>query len=476
MMESMITENGVTFKELEKNIYAWVCQLGQQFTKEFLERYDQMLMQEREKDKYRHKGVRQTTVKTVYGEVTYSRVVYEVTEEDGFRHYVYLLDETLQLDNIGLISTNMAELLVKGITELSYRECAAKVSEMTGQTISAMGVWNVIQTLGEKICEEERELVKEHKKGHVRGAKEVPVLFEEADGVYVKLQGKDRKRAGQDKAEMKVGIAYDGWKKTGKDRYELPDKVVVAGFASAREFHAYREAAIAEKYNLDEVNQRILNADGASWIKKVRDKSTCFQLDPFHRNKAVKEKIHNVKAVSDIMELLAEEKIEELFDYLATYKNSLGEDREIEDAEELIRYYENNREGLLPYQSQGVELPKHPDGLEYRNMGTMENHVWSVIARRMKHNHTSWSRRGGNHLAKILAKKCSGKLYEVTEKLKRSVFEVEKVEELYGEILMSAKATKKDGKGYSYPVIGHTVGLEGKITGDRKKLLAMAGY
>lgn len=25
----------------------------------------------------------------------------------------------------------------------------------------------------------------------------------------------------------------------------------------------------------------------------------------------------------------------------------------------------------------------------------MENHVWSVIARRMKHNHTSWSRRGG---------------------------------------------------------------------------------
>ena len=143
-MESMITENGVTFKELEKNIYAWVCQLGQQFTKEFLERYDQMLMQEREKDKYRHKGVRQTTVKTVYGEVTYSRVVYEVTEEDGFRHYVYLLDETLQLDNIGLISTNMAELLVKGITELSYRECAAKVSEMTGQTISAMGVWNVI--------------------------------------------------------------------------------------------------------------------------------------------------------------------------------------------------------------------------------------------------------------------------------------------------------------------------------------------
>ena len=307
MMKTMIKENRVTFKDLEKNIYSWICQIGRQFTSEFLERYDQMLMRERDKSKYRHKGTRQTTIKTVYGEVTYSRVVYEVTEEDGTRRFVYLLDETLELENVGLISTNMAELLVKGITELSYRSCAAKVSEMTGQSISAMGVWNVIQALGEKVCEEEKALVESHKKGCLHGEKEVPVLFEEADGVYISLQGKDRKQCRQDKAEMKVAVAYDGWKKTGKDRYTLPEKVVVAGFAKAKEFHEYREAAIAERYNLDEVSQRILNADGASWIKKVKDKSTCFQLDPFHRNKAVKEKIHNQKAVHDIMELLEEE-------------------------------------------------------------------------------------------------------------------------------------------------------------------------
>ena len=155
MMKSMIIENGVTFKELEKNIYAWICEIGRQFTQEFLERYDRLLMESRDKKKYRNKGLRQTTVKTVYGEVTYLRAVYEVIEEDGTRHFVYLLDETLDLANVGLISTNMAELLVKGITELSYRECAAKVSEMTGQTIRAMGVWIVIQALGEKICEEE---------------------------------------------------------------------------------------------------------------------------------------------------------------------------------------------------------------------------------------------------------------------------------------------------------------------------------
>lgn len=73
-------------------------------------------MESRDKKKYRNKGLRQTTAKTVYGEVTYQRAVYEVIEEDGTRHFVYLLDETLDLANVGLISTNMAELLVKGIT------------------------------------------------------------------------------------------------------------------------------------------------------------------------------------------------------------------------------------------------------------------------------------------------------------------------------------------------------------------------
>ena len=472
----MIKDNGLSFKDLEKKIYAWGCRICQEFAREFLERYDRQLMEQRDKARYRNKGLRRTTIKTVFGEVEYRRTVYEVTDGTGGKRYVYLLDENLELDGVGLISTNMAELMVQGITELSYRECAAKISGMTGQSISAMGVWNVIQALGENVCREEKELVKAHKAGRVHGEKEVPVLFEEADGVYVRLQGKDRKRRKQGTAEIKVGIAYDGWKKAGKGRYILSDKVVVAGFEKAKEFHEYREAAIAQRYNLDEVEQRILNADGASWTKKVKDRSTGFQLDPFHRNKAAKEKLHNKRAQKAILELLAEEKIEEMFRYLEIYKDSLSEDEEIADAEDLLRYYENNREGLLPYQSQGLELPEAPEGLEYRNMGTMENHVWSVIARRMKHNHTSWSVRGGNHLAKILAKKCSGKLEDVTKKLEQPVFEEEKVEELYGEILLSAKAPKKDGKGYEYPVVGHVVGLEGKVRGEVRKLFAMAGY
>ena len=209
----MIKENGLSFKDLEKKIYELGCQVCRMCAKEILERYDRQLMEQRDKAKYRNKGLRCTTIKTIFGEVDYRRTVYEVTDGVNGKRFVYLLDENLELDPVGLISTNMVELMVQGITELSYRECAAKISTMTGQSISAMGVWNVIQALGEKVCREEEELVKAHKAGKLHGEKEVPVLFEEADGVYVKLQGKDRKDLRKDKAEIKVGKVkkYKNW-------------------------------------------------------------------------------------------------------------------------------------------------------------------------------------------------------------------------------------------------------------------------
>lgn len=123
-----------------------------------------------------------------------------------------------------------------------------------------------------------------------------------------------------------------------------------------------------------------------------------------------------------------------------------------------------------------TELPAGPDGLEYRNMGTMENHIWSIVANRMKHNHTTWSRKGANNLAKLLAKKCEGKLYEVTEKLRRPLFDEEKTEELLVKILPAKQNPERIGKGYDYPVQGSVPALEEALRGDYAKLLRMAGY
>ncbi len=470
MMSTMLAEDGITFKEFEKKTFQMICQWGQEYTREFLERYDEYLMQTRDKKAYRHKGLRKTSVKTVYGEVEYERRVYKTTREDGTEKFVFLLDEQLKIPSVGLISENMAEQLVMGITEMSYRECAAKVTEMTGQTISAMGVWNVIQELGRKVCEDEESLVNARRSGIIQGEKETPVLFEETDGVYVRLQNEKKK-----KAEIKVGIAYDGWKEIGKNRYALDNKVVVAGISSSREFQRYREAAIAEVYDTAEIDVRLMNADGAEWVKNISEVDTIFQLDPFHRNKAIRENIPHVEAAEEVRRYLDKCDVEGMFDFLETYRNSLTEDEEIEKVDTLLKYFENNKDGLLPYQERGLSLPDPPEGIVYRNMGTMENHVWSVIARRMKHNHTCWSIKGGNHLAKILAKKCSGRIDDVTVKLKSPEFEGKKVREIQKEILMAGQVPKKVGKGYEYPVRGHLTKLNGPSGAIHRTMLAMVG-
>ena len=457
----MLNENGLTFKDFEKKTFEMLCQLGQEYTRDFLERYDAYLMENRDKEAYRNKGKRTTTVKTIYGEVEYERRVYEVTREDGIKEFVYLLDEQLEISGVGLISMNMAEQMVSNITEMSYRETAEKITEMTGQSISAMGVWNVIQSLGDKVCEEEKELVEAHKSGQIKGDKEAPVLFEETDGVYVRLQKEKQK-----KGEIKIGIAYDGWKETGKNRYTLDGKVVVAGFSKSKEFQEYREATIAKTYNLDETDVRIMNADGAEWIKNICDEDTVFQLDPFHRNKAIKENIPYPQAREVIHELIKQQDIDGVFSYLEIYRDSLCEDEEIEKANRLITYFTNNRDGLIPYTEKELELPKNKQGLVYRNMGTMENHVWSIIAKRMKHNHTCWSIKGGNNLAKILAKKCSGKLNEVASKLKMPTFEKTVAEKIENDILMAGQIRKKTGKGYEYPKNGSLLYLYESVEGS----------
>lgn len=62
--------------------------------------------------------------------------------------------------------------------------------------------------LGSKIEE------KEERKILLNGTKEVNVLFQEMDGIWLSIQEKDRPKKGKSKKkELKLGITYEGWKK-----------------------------------------------------------------------------------------------------------------------------------------------------------------------------------------------------------------------------------------------------------------------
>ena len=445
MLDIILDEKDLSFNRLEKEIYAYGCQVACEVLKNVLETMDKKLTEERDKSKYRHKGTRKTTVKTLMGEVAFSRVVYESTDDEGNNAYIYLLDQLLGFDTIGLISTNLAKRIVENASIASYRDAADNVTELSGQSISHGGVWNVVQALGQRVKKEETELAKLAEKNQLRGEREVPVLFEEADGVYINIQGKDRPKSGK-KLEMKVAVAYEGWKRTGKDRYELINKLACAGFEDISEFYRIKEAMIAREYNVDEIQMRILNGDGAPWIKHRIDDTTQYQLDPFHKHKAVLKSVRDADQRNIIYKLLDDRKIDEVLVHIAGLANDTEDEKEQMKLKVLYKYFKENREGLIPYQERGLDIPKPPAGIEYRSLGTMEHHICDIIAQRMKHRKASWSIEGANNLGKLLATKASKRLYEVVERYSKIVLPEEKTAEII-QILSASKAPNKDGKG-----------------------------
>lgn len=55
MMNLIVEENLVSFKELEQKIFAYVCELGRAITQIVLEAYDKELAEGRDKKVYRSK-------------------------------------------------------------------------------------------------------------------------------------------------------------------------------------------------------------------------------------------------------------------------------------------------------------------------------------------------------------------------------------------------------------------------------------
>lgn len=472
-MSTIVDEKLISFKELEQKVFKYVCELGCEITRIILESYDDELAASRDTKQYRDKGGRKTSIKTVYGDVEYCRRVYRTVLEDGEKAYVYLLDEAMQMDKIGLISTNLAEKIAMTVTESPYRVTADAISSTCGQSISAGGVWNIMQRLGERISEEEEHAVKQMNADQAEGQKEIRVLFEEMDGVWLNMQDEHHKK--MKKQEMKVFTMYEGWdaEKESQKRSTLVEKTMLAGMEKSNEFHEKREACIRKKYNADEIGQRILNGDGGGWIKEPYDPEVIFQLDRYHVYKEILRKISDKEAQEEIRKLFDAEKPDEMLEYIEVYATSVEsqdeKDTKSKKARELYKYLSNNREGLLPYDKQGKKIPEPQEGIIYKGMGVQENQNCTVITLRMKNRRMRWSVKGANNLVKALYRKENRELIETIDRYTDGLVFTLQMSEII-ETLSAAKAPKKDGKGNSYVdvISAHMPILEAMQTASRK--------
>ena len=63
---------------------------------------------------------------------------------------------------------------------------------------------------------------------------------------------------------------------------------IIAGFEEAKTFRSHTEGVVADFYAVSSVKRRVFNSDGGLWLQRNMVPDCTYQLDLFHRNKAVR--------------------------------------------------------------------------------------------------------------------------------------------------------------------------------------------
>lgn len=456
---NVVEKQNTTFYELEKTIYKLVCELGCNIIKGILEKQDKELMNNRNKKELRHKGYKNNTIKTVMGEVEYKRAIYKNGD-----NYIYLLDNEFNIETFGKISTNLAEIMLKTVVNtVSYRKGASEIKNTTNEIISHQALNELVWKVGKVIEEKEEEEIKLYKEEKlVKGTKQINALFEEADGIWFNLQGEDRKQAKEKykkecekknkiydenhrlKTELKLHVMYEGWAKNN-NRYSLVNKSYIAGMMSSDKLKKLRNARVFQKYDEKNIKLRASNGDGARWINNLATKDTIRQKDSFHIQQEIIRDIKEEKYREELIKIIEEKRYEEVQEYIENLKFECGgEEKEVKKLKKLQSYLKN---GLPRYQDilkeKGQEMPEPPKGIEYRDMGTMESQIFSVLKVRLCSGRKAFLKEGASYLSKVCAE-----YYETNGEIELEKIEDEipidnSVDEWIKEIEENVKANKK---------------------------------
>ncbi len=468
MFDNILTKDSVNFKDLEEIAFKIACEFANEILRNMLEEYDKKLMDSRDTKKYRHKGKATTTVKAKTGLVEYTRTKYITKNEEGKNKCVYLTDELLNIKEIGQVSGGIIELVVKNISEVSYRVCAEMINNMTGLSISGVGVWNIVQKLGEEIKQYENEKVEAHQNDKLKaGEKETPIVYQEADGIMIYTQGKDRKEQIENykkqhpneevpkkvrNIELKLGMTYEGWKEKGKNRYELVGKEYVAGYMSGEEMANITNANLHSKYDMSKVELRVLNSDGGSWIKKLLVSKAIYQADSYHLKEKINTHVRDLEDAEILKTMFYKKEYSKMIEYVEELKYKYdGECEEVDKLEELKKYLNKRKDSMKRYKDyegvkEKIKTYSKRTGLKYRNMGCQESNNYCKLTRRMKKRRMSWSKNGSENIAKVITMYASESCTDIIKHLDVELLPesfIEYAEKYINEIEENIKEMKK---------------------------------
>ena len=213
----------------EEAIYRWACDLARTVAKQVLEKMDEALMKAREAG-LKVEGFRERWITTLFGDIRVKRRLYR----DSRGQSRFLLDEALGLRKRSQASPRVEELATFLSSHLPFEKCEQILGAVLPQGISHTTIHRLVgRTVDPYVKEEETELAELFEDGVLPRSegRRVSYLMVEADGTSIALQREPGRRT-----EVKIGIAYEGWRPLGKDRYELKGKTTYTGIMEGERF------------------------------------------------------------------------------------------------------------------------------------------------------------------------------------------------------------------------------------------------
>lgn len=369
-------------QNLERQLLLAAIELARKIYKSLLEKIDKLIQQHRPGEfSVAHK--RSVWIKSWLGPVQVTRRQYR--DREG--KYRYFLDELMGMKKYRHTTAAVQEIALELAGNMSFRRSAEMLRKTTAVDLSAQTIQRLLGRIADNRIENDdrnREYFQQTGEIPVAEGRSIERLLIEADGVMLSLQ-----RETASKAEAKLGIVYEGWRKVGKDRYRTLNKTIYADVASPESFWDGITLNLHRKYDLSGVEQTIVAGDGAEWIKEGAEYfGGQYQLCRYHLNRELGYALgHDRQKLKSIKRLCNSGKINEALDLLKEASCGVNEAK-LQNIIKAARYLESNAVGLIDYRK-GI-----PEQIGLRRTGAIEGNIDKVIVRRMKNQGMSWTYQG----------------------------------------------------------------------------------
>jgi hypothetical protein len=371
---------------LDKVILDKAMEWGRRLYKAILEEVDGGLAENRGKFELEHR--REVWYQTCLGSVKIRRRQYRGGEGKGR----CFLDECMGMSRYSHVTASVKELALEMASTMPYRRSAQVLRKATAIDLAHQTIWRMVAKAADPYLDKaRREAERFMETGEIPEGerRKVARLMVEADGVMLSLQ-RERER----KIEVKLGIAYEGWEKVGKDRYRTVNKTCFATVGSGDSFWAGMTLKLHGKYDLAAVKDTIVGGDGARWVREGADYvGGRFQLDRYHLNRELTTALGRDKETKGrVWHACETGEVDLGLRILAEAMSKVKGDQAMRLAR-AYHYLLENRSGVADYR---LDVPSEYQGL--RRTGAMEGNVDKLVVRRMKNQGMSWSVKGISRL------------------------------------------------------------------------------